>query len=272
MGACIGGGSGGGGGTLANPGGNVYINGGTFSINVDWAGAAIGGGGYSGGNDALGGNLIITGGSLRTVCDENALSNWGSYGITQYGVTDKVITALKLNSANEPVYALAFDTSLLSTPADFFRVSDGIVTIYEGGNHHYRFVNEEKNKDTDVYETITATNTNWVELEEPNLYFFLTGEDHELTVNGETFNFAFDAETSTFSLIDDGGPKVGAPGSGDIDGDGFVTMAEVTIALRAVVSGSGNLTSAQIDALDIDRDGVLTMADVIKIIRIAAGL
>jgi hypothetical protein len=200
MGACIGGGSGGGGGTPANPGGNVYINGGSFSINVDWAGAAIGGGGYAGGNDAAGGNLIITGGSLRTVCDQNALPNWASAGVTEYGVTDKVITALKLNASNEPVYALAFDTSLLSTQADSFTVTEGEATLYVGEGNHYKFVNEEKNKDPDVYEVITSTDTNWVGLVEPNLYLYLTGEDHTLTVNGEAFTATFDEAASTFSV------------------------------------------------------------------------
>jgi uncharacterized repeat protein (TIGR02543 family) len=67
-------------------------------------------------------------------------------------------------------------------------------------------------------------------------------------------------------------PEVGAPGSGDFDGDGYVTMADVSAALRAIVFGTSNLTPAQIAALDIDGDGFLTMADVIMIMRLAAGL
>jgi uncharacterized repeat protein (TIGR02543 family) len=67
-------------------------------------------------------------------------------------------------------------------------------------------------------------------------------------------------------------PGVGEPGSGDFDGDGYVTMADVVVALQAVVSGTDNLTPEQIAALDIDGDGFLTMADVIKIMRLAAGV
>jgi hypothetical protein len=66
-------------------------------------------------------------------------------------------------------------------------------------------------------------------------------------------------------------PQVGAPGSGDLDGDGIVTVAEAMQAAQAVVSGSG-LSPAQIAIMDIDGDGLLTMADVILVIRIAAGL
>jgi hypothetical protein len=66
-------------------------------------------------------------------------------------------------------------------------------------------------------------------------------------------------------------PTVGAPGSGDLDGDGIVTVAEAMQAAQAVVSGAG-LSPEQIAAMDIDGDGLLTMADVILAIRLAAGL
>ena len=57
---------------------------------------------------------------------------------------------------------------------------------------------------------------------------------------------------------------VGAPGSGDIDGDGFVTMFDVMLAYQASV-GSINLTSALFAAADMDFDRNITMADVSKI-------
>jgi len=63
-------------------------------------------------------------------------------------------------------------------------------------------------------------------------------------------------------------PKVGAPGSGDLDGDGFVTMSEVSICALAAI-GSADLSPAQLDAIDIDRDGVITMADVMSIYKLA---
>ena len=63
-------------------------------------------------------------------------------------------------------------------------------------------------------------------------------------------------------------PRVGAPGSGDLDGDGFVTMSEVSICALAAI-GSADLSPAQLDAIDIDRDGVFTMADVMLVYAIA---
>jgi len=70
----------------------------------------------------------------------------------------------------------------------------------------------------------------------------------------------------------DPGETVGVPGSGGLDGDGFVTIGEALIAAQALITGTGDLTPAQIDALDVDRDGLLTMADIVLLMRLAAGL
>jgi hypothetical protein len=249
MGACIGGGmggGGGGGGTIPGQGGNVYINGGTITINVDYAGAAIGGGGYRGGNIAEGGALIIAGGSLRTVCDENALSQWGSYGITEYGVTDKVITATKMSADGEPVYPLVFDTSLVAASDSFDVEADG-EAIYTGGNHLYKFINEEYNRDTGSPLPITTTQSNWVPLDEPNLYFFLTGEAHELIVNGETFNVLWDEESGTLGVeSDEPAVPVTITGTTTIDAggqyqlDAALANADITIATSDPVTLIGN--------------------------------
>jgi len=61
-------------------------------------------------------------------------------------------------------------------------------------------------------------------------------------------------------------PDVGAPGSGDINGDGLVTMDEVVITLRASIS-EYDLTPEQLAAIDMDFDGQISMADVILVLR-----
>ncbi|MDR3295008.1 MAG: dockerin type I domain-containing protein [Clostridiales Family XIII bacterium] len=68
-----------------------------------------------------------------------------------------------------------------------------------------------------------------------------------------------------------GSGGTGAPGSGDIDGDGTVTITDALFTARAIL-GLGNLTAAQILAADVDNDGHITMADVIFTARKAAGL
>jgi hypothetical protein len=64
---------------------------------------------------------------------------------------------------------------------------------------------------------------------------------------------------------------VGAPGSGDLDGDGAVTTADSTKVLQAVV-GLAELSEAQFAAADLDGDGILTMRDVMLIMRKTIGL
>jgi hypothetical protein len=69
-----------------------------------------------------------------------------------------------------------------------------------------------------------------------------------------------------------GTTTVGAPGSGDLNGDGIVDMSEALTTAQVVVGGGMALSPAQFAALDMDNDGNLTMADVVLIMRKAAGL
>jgi hypothetical protein len=206
---------GGGGGNGGAGGGDVYINGGLFNFNVDWSGPAIGGGGYSGGdNTSPGGHVYITGGSIRTFLDYNALfQNDSAYPdnpsatwapATNYGVNDVAIKATKFNADSQPVYIVPFDTSLLETAASTFDASIDGVPYYSGGTHNYKFIQEDLPKSQQF--AITATIANWVENPDTNLYFYVTGEDHELTVNGETFIATWDSETSSFAVAAPVGP------------------------------------------------------------------
>jgi hypothetical protein len=67
-------------------------------------------------------------------------------------------------------------------------------------------------------------------------------------------------------------PTVGDPGSGDLNGDGIVDMAEALTIAQVVVGGGRVLTAEEFAAMDMDGDGLLTMADVVLVMRRAAGL
>jgi hypothetical protein len=67
------------------------------------------------------------------------------------------------------------------------------------------------------------------------------------------------------------GLPTGEPGSGDFDGDGLVTLTDVTAALQSIV-GARQLTQAQYDALDMDGDGLITMTDAMRILQKVAGM
>ena len=192
-GGCVGGSAGADGasaGTLVTIEKDACVN-----INVDWTGSAIGGGGYASGNDASGGTLIVNGGSLRCFIDQNAASSWG---LTAAGVNDTAITAQKQNGQKESVYCMKFDTTQLSKEADSFTAVIDDQEFYSGGLHQYGYVNEDTEKTGQA--DITSTPTNWFENGETNLYFYVTGEDHTVKVNGETFLAAWDEETQTFTL------------------------------------------------------------------------
>jgi hypothetical protein len=116
---------------------------------------------------------------------------------------------------------------------------------------------------------------------EKNLYLYLTGDNHVLTVNGEDFIVTWDEATGTFAVTPDnngGGttdpedPKAGTPGSGDLDGDGYVTMADLATFMHVIIGQDITLTPAQLAAVDMDSDGYLTMADLLLMSQRAVGL
>jgi uncharacterized repeat protein (TIGR02543 family) len=94
------------------------------------------------------------------------------------------------------------------------------------------------------------------------------------TLDSEPYDFTAPVTANVFlhAAWQPDGEQVGAPHSGDIDGDGYVTAADAVMAAHAVVAGSGTLTPAQRLAADIDGDGALTMADVIAMMHKVVGL
>jgi hypothetical protein len=62
------------------------------------------------------------------------------------------------------------------------------------------------------------------------------------------------------------GEQVGAPGSGDLDGDGAVTAADLVSVARAML-GLSSPTPSQLAASDMDGDNNLTSADLVAIVR-----
>ena len=179
--------------------GNVYIKGGTINMNLDFAGSAIGRG--DGGLD--GGKVFFSGGSIRTFIDENALGSWRAEGVNSKGVTPIAIRAEKLDaSGDNAAHMLSFDTELVSGDNTNFNVSIDEKPFYNGGLHKYFYLNEDKDKDLGEQLSITTTQSNWVLDPSPdtNLYFYVTGQDHTLKVNGQTFAATWDAATSSFDV------------------------------------------------------------------------
>lgn len=68
------------------------------------------------------------------------------------------------------------------------------------------------------------------------------------------------------------GASVGLPRSGDLNGDGIVTLDEALIIVRVVAGVGMSLTVEQFAAVDMDADGSITMTDVLLMVRRACGL
>jgi len=82
----------------------------------------------------------------------------------------------------------------------------------------------------------------------------------------ETFDSHF-ADIDYIAVNWGGGGQVKLiPGSGDLNGDGVVTMEEVVVALQASVAAVG-LTPEQLAVIDMDFDGAITLTDVILMLQ-----
>ncbi|MDR0852607.1 MAG: dockerin type I repeat-containing protein [Clostridiales Family XIII bacterium] len=107
-----------------------------------------------------------------------------------------------------------------------------------------------------------------------------TAEDMQKTAfvvllnnGGESYHQDSDAINGGYPVLSwqGGTVPVGAPGSGDIDGDGYVTAYEAVLLAR-YVTGLETLTPEQIAAADMDGDGFLTIMDAVLLLRKVAGL
>ncbi|MDR2132538.1 MAG: S-layer homology domain-containing protein, partial [Clostridiales Family XIII bacterium] len=166
--------------------------------------------------------------------------------VTEAGVNDAAITAARRDGAGRPVYPLAFDTRLLGESAETFTVLDGDDTIYRGGPHAYGFVNDSLHKDSQI--SIVHTVDNWAPIDDPNLYLYLTGRDHALTVNDQVFSVSWNGETQTFQILEGSRYKVAidpaiANGSLRVDRAEAAAGESVTVTVepaagRRFVSGS----------------------------------
>ena len=243
-GAAIGGSAGSGG---ASSGSYVTVRNSQITVNVDYTGAAIGGGGYDAGNDSDGGTLVTSGSSIRTFIDTNAVPYWE--GVTGSGVNgNKAITA-SVQTNGQSAYLLVFNTEGIS--GSTFTVTEGGTTVYSGPLHQYRYVNE----DTEKYgqTSINYTMDNWTSLDDTNLYLYLTGEDHTLTVNGKTYNVTWDAATESFTVKDSSGSTVNPGSDGGTAGTGGTTketISETTIDEETGVATVTTDTDALIEAAE----------------------
>ncbi len=155
------------GGSNLSGAGDVYINGGNINIYNDYAGSAIGAGGSAKTTEGKNGNLVISGGSLKTYLTRNGAAAWGY----EYGKNDVTLTATKTNADEQTVYVYRLDVSAYTAP---YTVEVDGKEYYSGGAHAYTYTPNTE-----------STMANWSESNEDNdLYLYLTEGEHTVSVNG----------------------------------------------------------------------------------------
>ncbi|MDR1712857.1 MAG: dockerin type I repeat-containing protein [Coriobacteriales bacterium] len=239
--------------------GDVYITGGSLTVISDWlAGVGLGAVPPEG---ASAGRVIVTGGSFKAARTPNSYYGAGDNpDLASNGVSwptypdDSLVTSEIVTADGSPAALLTLDTGLVSS-GNAFEVSVDGEPFYEGGLHRYVY--------TDASETIANFGQ---DNDDTCLYLYLPKTDHYLTVNGRELEAVWDVEADAFTVL-----LIGDPGSGDVDGDGTVTVSDALVVARATV-GVTSLTAAQLAACDMDGDGTLSMADAIAIVRRAVGL
>ena len=174
------------GGSKSSNGGNVYISGGNTTITCDFNGSAIG----KGGSGKDGGTLHMTGGSLKTYVTANGASSWG---LTGAGDSDVCITAAKQDGTTNNVYKYKLDTTdLAANSSGGYVVKVDGSKYYSGGLHGYDYSAND-----------TSTMSNWTASTDKNLYLYLTGENHTITVNGKTaYDLTWNSDSKTFTSKD----------------------------------------------------------------------
>ncbi|MDR1796993.1 MAG: dockerin type I domain-containing protein, partial [Clostridiales Family XIII bacterium] len=218
------------------------------------------------------------------VPDTSAITRVGTYFMAQYAYGCTGLTSLAVPDTSALTYAgnyflwyYANNCRSLTSLA----IPDTTALTSNGGLFMSNYAANCTGLDYFVMDAapgwFAANNVNWTvpaaaTTDEEGLKAIVPAEHLEawqvLTATGKTL--ALNRITDPANVVA-AEPKAGAPGSGDLDGDGLVTISEAVSVVGYILSG-GELSAEQIAAADIDGDGTLTMADVVLMVRLAAGL
>ena len=79
-----------------------------------------------------------------------------------------------------------------------YTVKSGDTVIYDGGRHQYGYVNENLSKT--AQSRISYTIDNWVPINDPYIYIYLTGENQTIDVNGTEYEVTRHNDSKTFTV------------------------------------------------------------------------
>ncbi len=168
---------------------NCKIEGGNVTLVTDYNAPVIGAGAQKKNASGANGNLIVTGGSVKTMVTSNGYSGFNINSSKSEETTDVAIKADKTNGT-DPVYLYKLDVSNIS-PVDgeyTVRVDNEQSPYYKGGLHQYHYT-----------ASTTSTTANWTPTADNCLYLYLTAGNHSIDVNGTTVNVDWDSSASSFT-------------------------------------------------------------------------
>lgn len=168
---------------------NCKIEGGNVTLVTDYNAPVIGAGAQKKSVSGANGNLIVTGGSVKTMVTRNGYQSFGIDSDDNKEVTDVAIKADKTNGT-DPVYLCELDVTNIA-PVDgkyTVYVDNESEAYYEGGLHQYIY-----NAST------TSTEANWSTEADNHLYLYLTAGTHSIDVNGTTVNAEWNSSASSFT-------------------------------------------------------------------------
>ena len=147
-------------------------------------------------------------------------------------------------------------------------------TLYTGPRYSHYFAYEDVNRSGEgTTKPVVSTNPlgtpgNWLPMSgdkvENNLYFYVTGKDHTVTLNDKTYDCVWDSATETFTLTEKEEETVLY---GDVNGDGKIRANDAMLVLQHVAMMDVTIDEA---AADVSGDGKIRSNDAMLILQYVA--
>ena len=142
----------------------------------------------------------------------------------------------------------------------WFVFADGLNSDWNVFNANYRYGPASGGS-----QEVTVGNTYTTQKSNNNHSYKFSGE-------GKDYTFTFNLNNLTFSITEYQEPELPDPfnlQAGDVNGDGEVTIADVTALINALLNGFANYDTRQ--RADVNYDAEMTVADVTTLINILLG-
>ncbi len=232
---------------------NITITGGIISATGGWGAAGIGGGWKGDGK-----NITITGGAVTASGGDTAASIGGGYdGIASDVVITggSVLAYANVTATNDHTYTCnAIGGGLIDHPtnSNLYQETDPVTPTDGEGNNVYLLVIPNPTNGEVLLDGVAFTPTQHPGTTE--LYFYLTAEEHNITVDGVETGYFFNPDTETWTQP---GTELIITGTGLKHGTDFIYPADTGIL---TILTDKAMTIANADKT-VATDNIIVVAD-----------